>query len=205
MNKPTVKMPFQKSGDSALQDAQKAREENRTEVNPSPEQLPEMLQDSVEKAKAEGKSEASVSELQAKMEQLLKIVENLQSGRSVDREEISRLSTQKGMAVPPAARLKCESCRQEKLDLFKRGACNGEHTTIRVIPSMQAFWPDFPGVKVNGVKYAGLCVVPKAMADSILTEMGRWETQWAKRQMDTSRTFKETDFRSTAGSALHVV
>lgn len=159
-----------KSGDSKLADAEAARQADQAAGTLSPkerqEALPEILQDTVENAKARGESEARIAflekSIQIMQEHILRL--SATSGGSGRRERPVTAHDNVDEHLPK--RPECPVCRQTTL------LCRGEHRIINVMPDYLLAAANFQGIWRNGVHYLGVCQVPKAMADDILAAVG---------------------------------
>lgn len=172
-----------RSGDSKLQDGQKARQENRLETKPDVRELPDLLQDSAEKKRAAGASEEVASQTERALEKLTAALEAV-SKRNSDIE--ARLAKYEGSGVQAGRKAvrflgpKCSVCHQIKKDLTGRGVCSGTHKMTLVAPADMALWSSFPGVKWNGVYYAGYRELPVEIIQDVISQVRRWETNEKK-------------------------
>ncbi len=176
-----------KSGDSMLADAALARERNRKEIEPSVEELPEMLQDVPEKKRAEGDYEGAMRAV----EQLTKLVEALQG----QVKTLSEAPAQLMKAMPRM--MPCGVCRQAL-----RTICSGEHVVTVVMPSDINLWASFSGVTWNGVVYKGRCLLPKVIEQDILSQIRRWEANEREKFMPGGKIFESIRLGTSDNGSL---
>lgn len=168
-----------KSGDSKLQDAQTAQTANfRDPGGTTPEQLPDLLQGSAEEKKARGASPEEVARTEQSLEKLTRIIEGLNNRiRSLEGRPGS------GVAVPetPLKKMLCGSCHQ------MMSVCHGKHITVHVWPKNEDYARFFEGVKINGVRYFGTCIVPQACVGDIASTVSAFEEGERKREQQRGR------------------
>lgn len=178
-----------RSDESTLADAEAAREEERTEgADWSPkerlEHLPDELADSPVKKRLAGDEEAA-GRAYRMIEALTSTVQSL-VGRLERLESVPSRTLQ-----APHSRMKCGTCHQATKDANSRGICDGQHVMVRVVPKMMDMWESFQGVTWNGVKYAGVCMLPASIVDSVLAQIGRWEDMERQKHIPRGRNFGE--------------
>ncbi len=189
---------WKKSGDSQLQDAEAAREEERTKgANWTPEErlvhLPSEVQDGAEQKKAAGASESVVEAALRAVASLTGVVEGL----------ANRLNK---LEAVPAAKIdfsiplmKCASCQQTLYSATqKRGVCTGDHRSVWVGPKDMRHAELFQPVKINGVEYVGRCVIPTILFDTIFAQISQWEHNEDKKIMSGGRILGHLRGGSTA-------
>lgn len=154
-----------KSGDSKRADEAKAREKDQhMEGTPAEkaEALPALVEAAVDRAKEAGASPDRVMMLERTVEKLTGMVETLvKNGAGSGKME-------RPENLLPKYAL-CGTCGQ-----YTR-LCQGKHRTIRVLPKQAENMEGFGGIQRHGVNYFGMCVVPEAMAEDILSNVANWE------------------------------
>jgi len=179
------KMATMKSGDSARQDAQEAILADRTNVTPDVRELPALLQGAVDEKKEQGASTEALALARAQIEKLTIIVEGL-SKQVIDlgkNREVVNL-------IRPEPLMKCPTCGQVALNpSTKRGVCDGNHRATLVLPKQRDLVAQFQGVTVNGKCYFGMCMLPVAIIDGVLSEISHWETNERAKFIKSGRIF----------------
>lgn len=195
-------MARRKSGDSRLQDGHAAREHER--LNPTrdgqdnAEHLVEELQDSAEQKREAGAPQPQVDAATQAILQLTQMVTQLT-------DRIMRLEKP---AVQPAKTpyLKCGTCNQVLKRAFDgRGICDGTHVPVMVAPRDMSLWPAFQGVNWNGAKYGGMCLLPPAIVQAVISQISRWEDSERRRMYDHGKIFGEFDARKFSTGQTPVI
>lgn len=187
-----------KSGDSARQDEEKARtEDQKTEKSPEErnDELPKLLEGSVDRAKEAGADAARIAFLEAQLSRLTEVVSGLQKQTT---ENSGKLKTVKPEELLPKY-IQCGTCGQYQK------VCGGKHKPARVLPWMSENMEGFTGIKRNGVNYFGMCLVPVAMYEDIMCGVSNFETMKRKSRFDLGKIRgwdKEIASASAAGLAL---
>src|SRR5688500_6978309 len=164
--KTAAKRHAKRMSDSALSDAEEAREEERTEghtwtAEERREHLLEEVQDAPEKARSEGRDP----------DVALAMIEQLQKTLALLEKRVVAAE-----AAPPKGStqlLKCGTCRQA-VKAGTRGVCDGNHVWVKIAPKQMDLWSAFQGVIINGEMYIGTCPLPVSMADNAVALVGRW-------------------------------
>lgn len=187
-----------KSGDSARQDEEKARnEDQKTEKTPEErtDELPTLLEGSVDRAKEAGADAARIAFLEAQLSKLTEVVQGLQKQTT---ENSGKLKGVRPEELLPKY-VQCGTCGQ----YLK--VCNGKHKPARVLPWSSENMEGFSGIKRNGQNYFGMCMVPVAMYEDIMCGVANYETMKRKSRFDLGKIRgwdKEIAAASAAGVAL---
>lgn len=153
-----------KSNDTKLSDAQAARDaEQAGKVAPADlvSHLREETQDVGAKAAEAGAAPDKVAALEARVAQLVNIVEGLQASALKAGDKATGKADSK---IPVPTYPQCHICYQAKSICAELG-----HTTVNVLPRSPENLEGFEGVTINGQNYFGMCVVAKRQADTIIS------------------------------------
>jgi len=168
-----------KSGDSARQDETKAREEDQ-KTDKTPEQraeaLPELVEGAIDRAKEKGAPDSRIEFLEAQLVKLTKVIEGLQGQVNAT----GKLDGRKPEELLPKY-TRCPTCSQ-----YTR-VCGGKHRPARVLPQLSENMEGFPGVRMNGVTYFGMSLVPVSMYESIMCTVANYETMKRRSRFDLGK------------------
>jgi cytidine deaminase len=181
----------QKSGDSARQDAEAARQQDHKAALPPMENIPAKVQDAVDVKKEQGASQEVLEQTQRALAALAAVVEGLN-------KKIVTLEQAKSVNVIPTMEplMTCGVCRQTIYnERTKRGVCTGKHTSVRVMPRDSRFNQAFQGWEHNGVVYYGRCMLPDIIIDTVKVGISRWEAVQLDRTIPRGRKFRDQDAR----------
>lgn len=189
-----------KSGDSARQDEEKAKEADQKSPA-SPEEksadLPNLVQGSVDRAAEAGASEQRIAFLEAQLSKLTSVIEGLQKQTKENSGKLDK--------VNPADLLpkyvSCGTCGQYV------SVCKGKHRPARVLPTASENMEGFGGIQRNGINYFGMAMVPTAMYEDIMCGVANFETMKRKGRFDLGKIRgwdKEVRMAESAGFALGV-
>lgn len=160
-----------KSGDSKLQDAEKARDESQKEgsrtIKEQLQSIPEELADVAERAAASGTPADEVAALKKLVAQAMDQISKLQ--KEVSKNALGKASEAAYKYQEPVA---CSMCEQA-VDIC--GGVAENHVSLRVLPESAENMEMFPGITWNGITYVGICVVPRACADGIKGAVQKYE------------------------------
>lgn len=159
-------MVMKKSGDSRLQDAEQARKED-TATAADPMSVYRQVEDAAEQARLAGADRERIAELEANLERLLKIVENM-SADAAKQKVVTAKQAQVIVGSPPTPVI-CSACNQ------RLSVCNGTHARMNVMPDNPENLQFFQGVRWNGMQYYGPCIVPLVAAHDIACAVRNWE------------------------------